>query len=122
MRVLNNNFEIQCSPALRKASIDGKEKEQGVEEAIEALQFLENELKSKFFGGETLGLVDIAADFLAFWMPIIEEIVGLQLLTKDRFPKLYGWSQEFVSHPVVKESLPSRDFLFAFLKARFASK
>ena len=103
-------------------TIDEKEKGKGVEESLEVFQFLENELKSKFFGGETLGLVDIAADFVAFWIPLVEEVVGLQILTKDRFPKLYGWSQEFVSHPVVKESLPSREFLFAFLKARFASK
>ena len=103
------------------SSIEPKEKEQSVEEAIEALQFLENELKSKFFGGETLGLVDIAADFVAFWMPIIEEVVGLQILTGDRFPKLYEWSQKFVNHPAVKESLPPRDVLFAFFKARFAS-
>ena len=39
IRVLINNFEIQFSPATRKvaSSMDEKEKEKGVEEAVEAL-------------------------------------------------------------------------------------
>lgn len=100
---------------------DEKEREKGVEESSEALQFLENELKDKFFGGKEFGIVDIAAVFIAFWLPIIQEITGLQLLTTEKFPKLYKWSQDFTNHPIVKEGLPPREILLGFLKARYES-
>ncbi|KHN25839.1 Putative glutathione S-transferase [Glycine soja] len=82
---------------------DEKEREKNVEEAIEALQFLENEIKDKkFFGGEEVGLVDIAAVYLAFWIPMFQEIAGLELFTSEKFPKLYKWSQQILNHPVAK--------------------
>ncbi|KAG2405001.1 hypothetical protein LR48_Vigan03g148300 [Vigna angularis] len=108
-------------------TVDEKEREKNVAEAYESLQFLENEIKEKkFFGGEELGLVDIAAVYVAFWIPLIQEIAGLELLTSEKFPNLYRWGQEFVNHPIVKESLPPRVPVFGFFKGRyeglFASK
>ncbi|KAK7294585.1 hypothetical protein RJT34_17474 [Clitoria ternatea] len=98
-------------------TVDEKEREKGVEESHEALEILENELKDKkFFGGDEFGFVDISAVFIAFWIPIVQEVAGLKLLTSQKFPKLYKWSQEFVTHPVIKEVLPPRDPLFAFFK------
>ncbi|RDX92930.1 putative glutathione S-transferase [Mucuna pruriens] len=91
-------------------TVDEKEREKNVAEVYEVLQFLENELKDqKFFGGEEVGLVDVAGVYIAFWIPMLQEIAGLELLSSEKFPKLYKWSQEFVNHPVVKESLPPRD-------------
>ncbi|RZB52697.1 putative glutathione S-transferase isoform B [Glycine soja] len=85
-------------------TVDEKEREKNVVETYEALQFLENEIKDKkFFGGEEVGLVDIAGVYIAFWVPLIQEIAGLELLSSEKFPKLYKWSQEFVNHPIVKE-------------------
>ncbi|KAL2336523.1 hypothetical protein Fmac_010969 [Flemingia macrophylla] len=101
-------------------TVDEKERETNTEEAMKALQFLENEIKDKkFFGGEEIGLVDIAAVFIAFWIPIVQEIGDLDLLTSQKFPKLYNWSQELVNHPAVKESLPPRDPIFAYFKVRY---
>ncbi|XP_061366897.1 probable glutathione S-transferase [Gastrolobium bilobum] len=116
-------IDDKCVAAAWKAAftLDEKEREKSVAESYEALQFLEDELKDKFFGGEEFGFVDIAAVFIAFWIPIIQEVAGLQLFTSDKFPKLYKWSQEFSNHPVVKESLPPREPLFAFFKARYES-
>jgi len=103
-------------------TVDEKEREKNVEETYEALQFLENELKDKkFFGGEEFGLVDIAAVFIAFWIPIFQEIAGLQLFTSEKFPILYKWSEESLNHPLVQEVLPPRDPLFTFFKARYES-
>ncbi|TKY63359.1 glutathione S-transferase [Spatholobus suberectus] len=97
---------------------DEKGREKAVEEALEALKILQEALKDKrFFGGESIGLVDIAANFIGYWVAILQEIAGLELLTIEKFPKLYKWSQEFVNHPVIKEGLPPRDELFAFFKA-----
>ncbi|KAI4356541.1 hypothetical protein L6164_000558 [Bauhinia variegata] len=101
---------------------DQKEREKGIEESYEALQILENELKDKkFFGGDKFGFVDIAAVFVAFWVPIVQEVVGLKLLSGEKFPKLDNWIQEFTNLPVVKESLPPKEPLVAFFKARLQS-
>ncbi|CAI8612731.1 unnamed protein product [Vicia faba] len=109
-------------PSFKSAfTIDEKEREKNIEESSEALRVLENELKDKFFGGEEIDIVDIAAVFIAFWIPLIQDISGLQLFTAEKFPKLYQWSQEFLNHPVVKKSLPPREPLFAIFKGRYES-
>lgn len=97
-------------------NVDEKEREKNFAESSEALQILENELKDKFFGGKEFGNVDIAAVFIAFWIPLFQDIIGLKLFTAELFPKLYKWSQEFLNHPTVKEIMPPRDPLFAFFK------
>ncbi|KZV18548.1 putative glutathione S-transferase [Dorcoceras hygrometricum] len=103
-------FDETCIPAMLKASkTAGEEREKAKEEAIELLKFLDNEVKGKkFFGGDTIGLVDIALSFGSYWFDIISEIVGLELITKDKLPNLCQWIDEFVNHSFVKENLPDR--------------
>ncbi|KAG7964936.1 hypothetical protein I3843_09G198200 [Carya illinoinensis] len=95
-------------------------REKAVEEATELLQLLEMELKEKrFFGGETIGLVDIVADTLSLWLTSFEEGSGVDLMTREKFPKLSKWSHEFASTSAVKENLPPKDELTVFLKSLF---
>ena len=97
--------------------MDQKKHEKPIEESMELLKYLENELKeTKFFGGETIGILDIVAAYIAFWLPIIQQVVGLELLTIEKFPKLHKWSQEFTNYLVVKENLPLREKVFGFFK------
>ncbi|KAJ0027520.1 hypothetical protein Pint_35294 [Pistacia integerrima] len=57
------------------------------------LRTLENELKdNKFFGGEKIGVVDIVANFIGFWVGCIKEASGVEILTEEKFPKLHKWS------------------------------
>ncbi|GAU41843.1 hypothetical protein TSUD_177540 [Trifolium subterraneum] len=98
---------------------DEKEREKNVEESSQSLQILENELKGKYFGGEEINFVDIAAVFIAFWIPLVQDIADLKLFNNEKYPKLYNWSQEFLNHPVVKENLPPRDPIFAFFKGLY---
>ncbi|KAJ8565654.1 hypothetical protein K7X08_008230 [Anisodus acutangulus] len=67
----------------------GEEKEKGRDEACEVLKYLENELEDKkFFGGDNIGFVDIVASYIALWFGAIQEAIGVELLTKEKFPKL----------------------------------
>ncbi|KAK9047857.1 hypothetical protein SSX86_033181, partial [Deinandra increscens subsp. villosa] len=86
---------------------------QAVAEAHEQLQFLENELKggNQFFGGDTINLVDISASYIAFWLGAAEEAVGIKVLTKDKFPKLTEWCDNYINCQAVKDCLPPRDIL-----------
>nr|6GHF_A Chain A, PvGmGSTUG [synthetic construct]6GHF_B Chain B, PvGmGSTUG [synthetic construct] len=116
-------IDDKCLSAARKAtfSIDEKEREKGIEETEEAFQILENELKDKFFGGDEIGIVDIAGIFIAFWFPIVQEATRLKLFTSEKFPKLHKWSEDLSNHPIVKEILPPRESLLAYFKARYES-
>nr|ALY05895.1 GST6 [Litchi chinensis] len=114
-------YDDKCQPALWKSIWSkGEEREEAIKEAYEHLNTLENELKDKkFFGGQDIGLVDIAANFIGFWLGLFQEVSGLELLTEEKFPKLYKWSQDYVTHSVIKEKLPSRDRMIAYISARF---
>ncbi|XP_059462525.1 glutathione S-transferase U8-like [Corylus avellana] len=116
-------IDDKCTPALRKACWGGENgREKAVEEASELLKFIEEELKEKrFFGGESIGLVDIIANVIGFWLGVFEEGSGVELLTRDKFPKLCNWVDEYVSSSIIKENLPPRDKLVPFLRNRFGS-
>nr|ACJ86131.1 unknown [Medicago truncatula] len=112
-------IDEKCTIAAWKSVFmpDEKEREKAREELFEALQFLENELKDKFFGGEEIGFVDIAALFI----PLFQEVAEKQLFPGDKFLKLQKWSLDFYNHPVVKEVMPSKEQQFGYFKARAAS-
>ncbi|XP_057998878.1 probable glutathione S-transferase [Hevea brasiliensis] len=91
----------------------GKQQEEAIVSTIENLKYLEEELKGKkFFGGETIGLVDIALGWLACHFNVVEEIIGVKLIEQQKFPLLVAWMQEFSNIPTIQESWPPRDKLF----------
>ncbi|XP_019186996.1 PREDICTED: probable glutathione S-transferase [Ipomoea nil] len=109
-------------PATMKVrSTKGEEQEKGKEEVRELLKVLDNEFKNKkFLGGETIGLADIAGNFVALWVGVLEEVLELELGVKEEnFPHLYRWKQDFLNCDIVKETLPSRDKLVAYFSKRF---
>ncbi|CAN1275546.1 Glutathione S-transferase U8 [Linum perenne] len=66
-----------------------EERRKMMEEVTQQLKALEEQLKGKkFFGGERIGIVDIAASFFGFWLGLIQEVTGLELVTKHKFPVL----------------------------------
>ncbi|XP_076955347.1 putative glutathione S-transferase [Bidens hawaiensis] len=116
-------IDDKCVPIVFKA-IASRGEEQAVAEAHEHLQFLENELNvkgKKFFGGDDINLVDIAANFIAFWIGAAEEALGIKLVTKDKFPKLIEWGDNFINCQVVKDALPPREIPVDFFKTRFGN-
>ncbi|XP_031102389.1 probable glutathione S-transferase [Ipomoea triloba] len=106
-------------PASEKAVFTkGLEQEKGKEEVCELLKILDNELKKKkFLGGETIGLADITGMYVALWLGMREEIMGVELgVTKEKFPHLCRWKEDLLNCEVIKENLPSRDELVAYLR------
>ncbi|KAK4478515.1 hypothetical protein RD792_013992 [Penstemon davidsonii] len=109
-------LDEKCWPAMRRACLSrGEEQEKANEEANEVVMFLENELKgNKLFWGDTIGLVDIAANLIGHWYGIFEEYYGITqppLITKDKFPNLCEWVDEYTNRSFVKEILPPKDKL-----------
>nr|GEZ12797.1 probable glutathione S-transferase [Tanacetum cinerariifolium] len=114
-------IDDKCIPALYRV-FGSHGDEQAIAEACEQLQILENELKvkgTKFFGGENINIVDIAADFIAYWLGIIEEATEIKFVTKEKFPKIHEWADNFINSQAVKEILPPRKHMLAYYRKRF---
>ncbi|KAL3717084.1 hypothetical protein ACJRO7_008631 [Eucalyptus globulus] len=113
-------LDEKCRPALWKSYTSvGPEREKAHEEAQELLSTLEGELEGKkFFGGETVGFLDIEANFVGYWAGVLQEAVGVDVLTEEKFPVLCKWAEGFQNCPVIRENLPPRDRLVAFFKTK----
>lgn len=88
---------------------------------MEALEKLEKELKlkgKKFFGGETVGLVDLVAGFISYQIPVYEEVGSLKILDSSKFPAISEWIKNFLNYPLINEGLPRKDHMFAYYSRR----
>ncbi|KAK1669899.1 hypothetical protein QYE76_058058 [Lolium multiflorum] len=100
------------------ADVGGKVHEDFVNEAKGNLLLLEGQLNgNSFFGGDTIGLVDIAAAGLAHWLGVFEEICGVTLVTNEEFPGLTRWAKAYIEDEHVKQCLPERGQLVAMFSA-----
>ncbi|OQU88200.1 hypothetical protein SORBI_3003G426200 [Sorghum bicolor] len=98
---------------------DEERKKAFAKEAKENLALVEAQLKGRrFFGGDAIGFVDIAACGLAHWVGVIEEVTGVTLVNGEEFPALREWADAYVNDATVKQCLRSRDELVAYFSAR----
>ncbi|CAK9149429.1 unnamed protein product [Ilex paraguariensis] len=112
-------MDDKCLQPLYKSCWEGEEQEKAKEEASEVLKILDNELKDKkFFGGDSIGLADLAANFIGYWFIILQEVTGVEVLTKEKFPKLWEWTNEVVNCSIIKENVPPKHELATHFQAR----
>ncbi|KAL1295690.1 hypothetical protein HN51_056542 [Arachis hypogaea] len=100
-----------------------KDEEEGaiaIEKAKETLKVMEEKGlgDKKFFGGNNIGMVDIAYGLLCHWLEGLEEITGLKLIDPSQFPRLHAWTQNFKQVPLIKENLPDYEKLLVHLQWR----
>lgn len=85
------------------------EQEEAVTTAVENLKLVEDQLQGKkFFGGDTIGYLDIAFGWMANLISILEELADLTLLDAEIFPLLSAWVNNFSDDPTINESWPPR--------------
>jgi glutathione S-transferase len=77
--------------------------------------------KKKFFGGDNIGIADIAFGGIAHWFGVIEDVAGVKLFEAHVFPRLHAWINNFKEVPEIKENLPDRDKMVALFSGRYAS-
>ncbi|EPS60027.1 hypothetical protein M569_14777 [Genlisea aurea] len=106
-------------PATRSILLtaEGEERKKRIEESREALGVLEEAFINgggKFFGGESLGLVDIAAGSIVPWARVIGEIAGVNLIDGIKNPHLHDWARRFTSDSAVEDLSPEHRALAAY--------
>lgn len=95
----------------------GAEQEQAAKELRENLKTLESALEGKhFFGGETIGFLDIAVGWIGCWARMNEEVAGVNMIDGEMMPLLSAWFQKFLELPIIKECLPPQDKLLVHTK------
>uniref|UniRef100_A0ACD5XE90 Uncharacterized protein n=1 Tax=Avena sativa TaxID=4498 RepID=A0ACD5XE90_AVESA len=105
---------------------DGEAQAASTREAKANLTLIEGQLPEgkRFFGGDTVGYLDIAVSGIAYWMRVFEEIAGVRLMTEEEHPLLCRWAREYTADETARECLPDRDRLLAALtpmRDRFVS-
>ena len=106
---------MQIQPAVWKTLLVGEnERDAAIEEAHQLLKTLENELKGKkFFGGESLGFLDVAGNVVV-WLEVSQEALGMNLLDKEKFPILHEWCERVLDDDAFKQVMPPKEKLLAF--------
>ncbi|XP_073023410.1 glutathione transferase GST 23-like [Primulina eburnea] len=103
-----------------------EQQKEAVASTVENLKLVEDQLKGKiFFGGDTIGYLDIAFGWMANLISILEEIAELTLIDAEIFPLLSAWINNYAHDPTIKESWPPRARMvekFKILRQRYVSK
>ncbi|GAA0185738.1 hypothetical protein LIER_33026 [Lithospermum erythrorhizon] len=76
--------------------------------------FVKCSKRKPFFGGETIGCLDIAFGSSLPWFKVFERITNMKLLDETNTPNLVAWAERFYQDPVVKDVLPDVDKLNRF--------
>ncbi|KAM7478240.1 hypothetical protein LguiA_026453 [Lonicera macranthoides] len=85
----------------------GENRAKGIESVAEALQVLEGEIQGKkFFGGETIGFLDIAVGWIAYWFQFVEEVGDFKVMNSTKYPSFDSWTKQFLQVSIIKENLP----------------
>nr|XP_017190573.2 probable glutathione S-transferase isoform X1 [Malus domestica] len=102
-----------------KFMADGEEHEKAAKEIRDVFKILEEQAlgEDDFFGGNEIGLADLALGFIASSFGVIEQVVGVKVLHATEFPRLCNWINKFRENPAIKKSLHP-DKMFVFYKQR----
>lgn len=96
----------------------GKEQEEAKLDARKNLEYVEEQLRGKrFFGGETIGFLDLVLGWMANLISILEETSGQDIIKEEQCPLLFKWIEDFSEFPIIKESMPPRDKLISKFQA-----
>ena len=98
---------------------DGEEKEKALKVAKVSIEKIEEQIKGKkFFGGESIGYLDIALGWISYWLPVWEEVGSIQIIDPLKCEAITTWTKNFLNHPVIKEKLPPRDEMLVYFHSR----
>ncbi|KAK3038590.1 hypothetical protein RJ639_027253 [Escallonia herrerae] len=114
---------MQLFPAVRELRSAQEEEAKAVliEKIVEGLALLEAAFvecsKGKaYFGGDSIGYLDIAFGSFLGWVKVVEKMADVKLLDESKIPGLAEWVVRFSSNDAVKDVLPEPEKLIEFFK------
>ncbi|BAT99330.1 Glutathione S-transferase [Vigna angularis] len=70
-----------------------------------------------FFGGDTIGFIDIGFGSFLSWIRVLEKMNARKLIDENKHPGLIRWTENFAAHPAVNGLIPDTDKLIEVAKA-----
>jgi glutathione S-transferase len=71
-----------------------------------------------FFGGDSVGLVDMALGSQIPWLKAVEVMCGEKFFGGEKTPLLVAWMERFTALDAAKATLPEVDKVVEFAKMR----
>jgi len=108
----------------------GEEQQKAVEESVTNFFFLEDALRTSccsgkpYFGGDEIGLVDIALGGWLVYIKVIQKVTNIVLIDQEKMPLFSAWMDRFSKTDGVKRVLPDPAKVLQHLsavRAKFAS-
>ena len=98
-----------------------EERAETFKNALPAVETLEGALEEcsnggPFFGGDSVGYVDVALGGYLGWIKAVDEVAGTCLLDGARFPRLAAWAESFAAADAVRGASPAVQDIVAFYK------
>uniref|UniRef100_J3N4B4 GST C-terminal domain-containing protein n=1 Tax=Oryza brachyantha TaxID=4533 RepID=J3N4B4_ORYBR len=73
-----------------------------------------------FFGGDAVGIIDIALGCQVGWMRASAALSGISIFDPAKTPLLMAWAERFTALDAARASMPEFDRLLAYAKMRQA--
>ncbi|KZV32260.1 hypothetical protein F511_26564 [Dorcoceras hygrometricum] len=110
-----------------QGSQEGDSRKETLDKITEGLVFLEKAFKDSskgkpFFGGETVGYLDIAMGSVVGWIKVAETLIGQKIFDDEKAPLLVGWIDKIYSENSVKDAMLNPQTLLEVFKKLQAMK
>ena len=69
-----------------------------------------------FFGGDTIGFIDVTLGSQLSWIKAIEKISRVKLLDETKIPLLMEWEKRFLTIDFGKNTLPNAEVVEEYLR------
>uniref|UniRef100_A0ACD5TIM4 Uncharacterized protein n=1 Tax=Avena sativa TaxID=4498 RepID=A0ACD5TIM4_AVESA len=95
------------------------DKDEAAAQVAAALQHLEEAFVQcgegkDYFGGDSIGYLDIALGSHVGWVRTVERMARVSLLDAAKLPNLAVWADRFCAHPAVADVMPDTDRFVEF--------
>lgn len=102
-----------------------EEKAEGLKQMFEATAVMEVAFREcskgrPFFGGDAVGIVDVALGSQLGWLRASETLSGIKLFDPAKTPLLLAWAERFLALDAAKASMPEFGRLIEYAKMRQA--
>ena len=112
-------------------SSQGEQQQKAAEDSVANFLLIEQALRTNthfsgkpYFGGDEIGLVDIALGGISAFTKAVEKVTDTVLIDREKMPLLNAWLDRFCEFDRVKEAMPDptmlRDTLFG-LRTKFTA-